>query len=139
MYEKALIKPESYQESSDNERVIKGNAAQYPDAYIEFRLKVETPEAAKAAAAAIKKPSNPAKKTMTSQITKSRAQNILLATQQPGSARSSYKPFGDAPWMSRQVSIREDDAEHERRTSIVMPRQPDLQGFNDESEESDEN
>lgn len=79
--EKALIKPESYQESSDNERVLKGNAAQYPEAYIEFRLKVETPEAAKAAAAANKKPSNPAKKTMTSQITKSRAQNILLATQ----------------------------------------------------------
>lgn len=38
--EKAYIKSESYQEQSEEERVLKGNAEQYPGAYIEFRLKV---------------------------------------------------------------------------------------------------
>ena len=77
--EKAFIVPESYAERTPTERVLKGNAEQYPGAYIEFRLKVTTPEAAKAAAAANKKAANPAKKTMTSSLTKSRAA-ALLAT-----------------------------------------------------------
>ena len=60
--------------------MLKGKADQFPGAWIEFRIKVTTPEAAKAAAAANKKPANPAKKTMTSSLTKSRAA-ALLATQ----------------------------------------------------------
>ena len=104
MPQKAFIVPENYQEQSEDELVLKGNADLFPGAYIEFRIRVTTPEAAKAAAAAIKKPSNPAKKTMSPSLTKSRAA-ALYATQQPGSARNSYKPFGDAPWLSRQVSI----------------------------------
>ena len=118
--EKALIQSEAYTQRSPDELILRGRADEFPGAYIEFRFKVTTPEIAKAVAASKRNSSsNMAKKAMPSQVTRSRA-SAILATQQPGSARNSAKPFGNMPWEKRQVSITEDVEQENRRTSVNM-------------------
>lgn len=84
--EKALVKSENYQPSDADERFLRGNAAQYPGAFLEFKITVQTREIAKAkqAAAVAKKQKTP--KKLSNTVFTSRAPALYAKADDPHSS-----------------------------------------------------